>query len=132
MINNDGHADRHNGNGHNGNRHGQLPRASTNAGTVTVGDKSDAPAGRAARFEAADFDDEMLLEGDAELSLGEGDEPATHDLQREAKRGGRLRRIVVGLIAICAFGLVMALVAYFWLFSSAHRDEMSLQVRSST
>ncbi len=131
MINNNGNGNGLGGNGHKSSGDDQPPRAGLNTGTATVGNNSQAPGVRTSRLEEADFDDEILLDDDAEVSLGEGDEQATHDLKREEKRGGRLRRALVGLAAMCAFGLIMFLVAYFWLFNNSNKNEMSLQVRTS-
>jgi hypothetical protein len=131
MTNNNGNGNGPGGNGHRSSGHGQPPRGGLNTGTVTVGDKSHPSTGRNSRIEEADFDDEILLERDAELSLGEGDEPATHDLKGEEKRGGPLRRALIGLAAMCVFGLVLVLVAYFWVFGASRKNEMSLQVKTS-
>jgi len=124
-----------NGNGHrNGNGHGAIKHTVADAETVVAGkpatrDERDAREQNKRAVEA-EFADILIDDEDA-TALDGGEEAATDDAADGDKKTGRLKRVLIGFGAICAFLCVSVLVIYLWLLGGRTSDDMSLRVGSA-
>ncbi len=121
-----------NGNGHhNGNDHGVSKRTVTDTETVVAGKPTARDergtreqSKRAEESEFADF----LSDDEAATALDGDGQAATDDAAEGDEKSGRLKRVLIGFAAICAFVCVSALVIYLWLLGGNAGENMSLRV----
>lgn len=142
MINNSNNGHHQNGNGYKSNGFSRMSvetkeRDVRDGNEVTDEELKHAMSSklRSDTPDASDFDETHVLLDDADDAqaelLDEQDAPATHDFKRSDERRGRLRRVLVSLLIVCALLTISASVIYFWLMGDTRQSDMSLRVQTN-